>query len=539
MTAGSTLPLAALRDRERHSAALFARRASQARAHKVVKDSTRAFLASFATDYLSGSGLPPEFLQSLAETKAAGTWDAYVGAARPWSSHAASLGIPAIPADPVRFACWLAVVGRDDRSYKPTKTRCCAIDALSALANEPPLSADARIAALRSLFARTKTYRRGRAAPVLRAEIPAVQMDRAFSPPRAGPSPRRFGRGGPSPNTRQRRLGATAAHMALLFDGALRYDDTREGQLGDLSFYPDAVEVGIFGSKTDPFREGQTAQLPPPADAAPGPASGSAPPSGASALLEVTRHGLRRLLALEPALLSTLASRLAASFPHDAPTPSAMSTWPEEVRALALPLYAQGLLVHCLPYYGSWLWEPLTADSNLAATLSTQQFADLAKRALAAAGHPTSGVGAHSLRRGGAAELAHGGLDLATLSLALRHASVRSTTPYVFQSVLTSATAGAMSGAARRSQAVGRGGASRGLPRPDHLLGVPAPRGHLSPRSLRHHRGLVHGQPGRRAPRLPAARRGSSTGRPFGPGLGLHGPGDAFSAPPGAPRRLP
>jgi hypothetical protein len=481
--AGADLTLAALRDRERHSSALFARRASQARAHKVVKEPTRLFLASFAAEYLAGSGLPPEFLQSLSATKAAGTWDAYASAARKWFAHAAGLGIPAIPADPVIFACWLATVGRDDRSYKPTKARCCAIDALSALAGAQPISADARIAALRSLFARTKTYRRGRAAPVLRDEIPAVPMDRLSSPPRQAPSPRRSGRGGPSPNTRQRLLGATAAHMAVLYDGALRYDDTREGQLGDLAFYPDAVEVGIFGSKTDTLRTGQTAQLPPLAAAAAAPGTGPDPASGARALLEVTRHGLHRLSALEPGLLAILARRLAESFPLDSPTPGAMATWPPEIRTLALPLYEQGLLVHCLPYYGSWLWEPLTADSNLAATLSTQQFADLAKRILSAAGHPTAGVGAHSLRRGGAAELAHGGLDLPTLSLALRHASVRSTTPYVFQSVLTSATACAMAGAARRSRAVGRGGPPAGPSgRPVGHRGILPRRGNCSPR---------------------------------------------------------
>jgi hypothetical protein len=251
----------------------------------------------------------------------------------------------------------------------------------------------------------------------------------------------------------------------VLYDGALRYDDIREGQLGDLAFLPDVVEVGIFGSKTDKLRTGQTAQLPPLAATASAPGAGQDPASGARALLEVTRHGLHRLSALEPCLLAILARRLAESFPLDSPTPGAMAPWPQEIRALALPLYEQGLLVHCLPYHRSWLWEPLTADSNLAATLSTQQFADLAKRVISAAGHPTTGVGAHSLRRGGAAELAHGGLDLTTLSLALRHASVRSTAPYVFQSVLTSATAGAMAGAACRSCAVGRGGPPAGASR--------------------------------------------------------------------------
>ena len=478
--AGPSLPLAALRDRERHSTALFARRASQARAHKQVNDSTRAFLAGFAAQYLGGSGLPPDLLSSLAETKAAGTWNTYVPLARKWFDHAAAHGLTAVPTDPVQFACWLAMVGRADRSYGPTKLRCCAIDALCVLAGAPPPSADPRIAALRSLFARTKTYRRGRAVPVLRAEIPAVRMECGPSSPPAAPLPGAPGRAGPSPNTRQRRLGATAAHMALMFDGTLRYDDTREGQLGDVSFYEDVVEMGIFGSKTDRFRAGQVAQLPPP------PPAPDAQASGARALLEVTRHGLRRLLDLDPAVLSTLARRLAESFPRDSPTPGAMATWPQEIRDLALPLYGKGLLVHCLPYYGTWLWERLGPESNLAATLSTQQFGDLAKRVLADAGHPTGGIGAHSMRRGGAAELAHGGLDLATLSLALRHASIRSTSPYILRSVLTSATAGAMSGAVRRSRAA-QPAAGPGAGQP--LL--PA-RGHLPARGVCRGGGLVH-----------------------------------------------
>jgi hypothetical protein len=90
-----------------------------------------------------------------------------------------------------------------------------------------------------------------------------------------------------------------------------------------VSFYPDAVEVGIYGSKTDRPRTGQTAPLPPASDDA----------GGAAALIEVVLHCLRRLTALDPATLATLVSRLAASFPQAQPRPSAMATWPEEIQA--------------------------------------------------------------------------------------------------------------------------------------------------------------------------------------------------------------
>ena len=71
-----------------------------------------------------------------------------------------------------------------------------------------------------------------------------------------------------------------------------------------------------------------------------------------------------------------------------------MSTWPAEVRDLAIPLYERGLSVHCLPYYGSWLWDTLTADSDLAAVPTTRQFGRLAQQVLAEAGAPAAGAGA-------------------------------------------------------------------------------------------------------------------------------------------------
>jgi hypothetical protein len=105
------ISLAGLRDRERHHNALFARRAPQPRLHKTAKGATSAFLADFAARFLGTSGLPASFVTALAETKAASTWDGYVGAARPWFALAEQQGFPALPADPVRFACWLADAG--------------------------------------------------------------------------------------------------------------------------------------------------------------------------------------------------------------------------------------------------------------------------------------------------------------------------------------------------------------------------------------------------------------------------------------------
>ena len=105
------------------------------------------------------------------------------------------LGFPAIPADPLRLTCWLTTVSYRDRGYKPT------------------------IQTLRALFRRTKTFWRGRARPVLLAEIPIVGPDpAAFPPPRGSLAAPRGRRSGPSPETLRRRRDATVAHMAVLHD---------------------------------------------------------------------------------------------------------------------------------------------------------------------------------------------------------------------------------------------------------------------------------------------------------------------------------
>jgi hypothetical protein len=482
-TAGSRPPLSALLEREVARDALFAARAGEPRRHKTVRPATRALLDSVAASHLAGSGLPQSFLDSLVESKAAQTWDRYAGVIQPWFDHAADLGVPPLPAPGGPFAAWLYAAGTRDRGYSQTKTRCNAIAALSALVGADSPTTDHRVALIRVVACRGKRYRRGRARPVLRADIPIVQpLTPPESPPRGSPVRLRRGRrSGPSPNTARRRGAATAAHMAVLHDAVLRYDDTREGELRDIAHYPDAVDIGIFGSKTDPLLSGQTAQMPPSTAGVPGLAS------GAAAILTTVGHGLRRLAALPDETLAPLARRLAAVFPADVPDPDALSAWPADVSSVASALAHRGLLVHRLPYYGPWLWEPLSAELDLSRTLSTGQFGSLARSTLLTAGSASavSGVGAHSFRRGGAATYSDGGMPLDTLTLALRHASARSTVPYVFQSVHVANTAGAMRAVAGRSR--GRERAARGLP--PELVPAPRPpapsRGYRPPHGLR------------------------------------------------------
>ena len=420
------------------------RRAGAPRIHKTLNPSARVLIDSVVTAHRGGgAGLPASLLATLRGARSDPTWNQYSATLQPWFTHAKDHDFPPLPADPMHFACWLASVGERNPGYTPTKLRCVAVRAFSDLAGVPSPHDHPLVMAYRACVRRCRGGRgRGKARPLLRAEIPTTPR----SPQGTPPASRRGRRAGPSPGTRQRALSAATAHMRLLHEGCLRYDDTREGQLGDVLIYPDTVELSVFGTKTDHRLTGQVCQMP-------GSASASET-SGVSALLEGTRRGLQRLAALPAEVFSVLADRLARSFPNDRAVPSAMATWPACVRDEALPLYDRGLLVHCLPYYGTWLWAPLTVDSDLSQTLTTSQFVSQAKIALAAAGIDTSRFGAHSLRRGGAAELTHGGASGAVLRRALRHTSEKSSEPYVFQSVLLSATAAAMRAATHPSKGV-------------------------------------------------------------------------------------
>lgn len=475
-------PLRELCDRETLRAAIAARRAGTPRVHKTLSNDSREFLLGVIRQHFAtgnpAAAPPASLIDSLLAAKAAGTWERYAHAIRPWFAHAEASGFPALPAGPLPFACWLAATGERDRGYSQTKMRCVAISQLSALLGLPSPEAHHLVTAYRSVARRTKRARRGRSRPVLAGDLAsALRSPPPAVPPRTG----RGWRGPLSPSTANRARAATAGHMAVLFEAGLRYDDSREGQLGDVLFFPDGVDVSVFGSKTDPLLAGQTAQLPPPHD----PAADSV--SGARALTETTRRGLERLTALDAATFRAVADRLARSFPADQATPAAMATWPDAVRDLALPLYARGLLVHCLPYYGRWLWEPITPETDLSATLPTAEFARRVRSTLAASGVPTERVAAHSMRIGSAATLIHGGLPLPTLSRVLRHRDERSSAAYVPQSLLVADTTAAMRTAHGRSRAVSQ---RVGLPSP---IAEPGPRGadhagRILPRGgLRHH----------------------------------------------------
>ena len=131
--------------------------------------------------------------------------------------------------------------------------------------------------------------------------------------------------------------------MAFLHDGALRYDDAVEAQIGDVLHFGDVLDVSIFRSKTDRARAGQPVVVLQSAD----------PASGCAALLQNVRLGMARLLELDPLSLAAVATRFEAS--NDDPFPTgaeALSTWPADIRSKADRLYAVGVTAHWLPIYG-------------------------------------------------------------------------------------------------------------------------------------------------------------------------------------------
>ena len=457
--------------------ALVRRRAGRPRRLKRLDGGAAEMLAAAAA-VLAGDGAPapPALVRAIEDSRAPQTWNRYLGPLRAWSTFAEARGVAWLPADPRVFAEFLSERGAGDVGYSQTKSRVCAIDALSTAAGVASPSAHPLVAAVRAAARRTKRARRGPVRPIFAAEIPLLP-----SPERAR-GPARAGRGLTARSQRARC--ATAAHMAALHDGALRYDDLQEGQLGDALFFPGVVEVSVFGSKTDRELVGQTVAFP-----SEGP--------GAAGLLRNARTGLQRLVDLDPASLRPLSDRLRATLgPEARAGPEAVRSWPDPVPELAQRLYALGVPVHGLPLFGRWLFEDLSEGFDLSATPLTGEFARMSKAVLAASGAETGRVGAHSFRRGRAVGLYHGGAGDAVVSLALRHRNPRSAEPYVLVAARSSALASAM-------RVAGGGGRGRGgldLLAPPGSGGHPALPGGAGPRPGRGprqgHGGDPHAAPG-------------------------------------------
>ena len=352
-----------------------------------------------------------------ARGRAPNTWNRYTSTLVQWELYAARVGSSFLPADPTHFGNFLAEAAVGALGHTQTKQRSCAIAALSQLAGVPSPVEDALVRDVRAGLRRTLRGTRGRVRPIFSYELP--DADALPSLPRGrGSGPRRLAPGAAvAPLSVRKRAPAQAMSCAaMLAAAALRFDDIVEGQIGDAVVLPDVVDLSIFGLKTDSNLSGQPAVLPGPA----------VPGTGAHAFLD-------GIAALPPAVLQPLAARFRASFTAREVGQGALelAAWPADIRALAAPLYAAGLPVHCLPLYGQWQHTRLTAESDLGEGVSRPTFLALTTHILASEGVEVAGMAGHSFRRGRAEELFHGQASRETVAEVLRHRSVASTRPYI------------------------------------------------------------------------------------------------------------
>ena len=415
------------------------RRAGVPRVAKQLKPATLQLLNS-AIQSRSGSNNPttalaPALIAMLSRGKSASTWNDYAGVLHGWTAYATAAGTPFLPADPLHFANFLATKSVSERGYGQTKRRVCAIDAISQLAEAPSPSKHPLVTAFRAGALRTLTFHRGQKVAVLSTDlqVAARQLPSLSQPPDSGPEARRSS----FRSCRWTNLWGESVltHMHYLTDGALRWDDAHEGQLGDHLWFHQSrvVDIGIFGSKTDPMLLGQPGVMVWPED----------PESGANRVLRGVQAALERLVALPPEVLAPIATRFRTKHGYSGtPGVSAMRTWPAGVLHVANRLYSTGLPVHCLPIFGRWLVDKLDTETDLSAPISYTAFLRSIKRILAAAGLDAAGVGAHSFRRGGTAERIEEGASNSQIMHLLRHRSTASAwRTYILSAVRSTALA--------------------------------------------------------------------------------------------------
>jgi hypothetical protein len=112
-----------------------------------------------------------------------------------------------------------------------------AISALYQLVGAPSPESHHLVQAVQEAARRTKRFRRGSVAPLYCRELPPF----LGSPPSSLPGPRL----GLSSRARYCQRAATVRHMALMHDAAIRFDDTREGQLGDILHSPEKTKIRL------------------------------------------------------------------------------------------------------------------------------------------------------------------------------------------------------------------------------------------------------------------------------------------------------
>ena len=203
----------------------------------------------------------------------------------------------------------------------------------------------------------------GRASPIFSFELPAA--DSFPSPSRgSGSGPRRLAPGGvvAPPSARKRARAQAMCCASILESGDMRFDDILECQIGDAVVPPSIMMIDrlpvILDSETDTTLACQTSVLT---------AAAATDGGGIHACIEGNILGLELLTALPPYTLWAFALRLRADCSRQEIRRGAaeFAARPEDILALAAPLYEIEMPVHCLPIYWQWQHERLHALSDL------------------------------------------------------------------------------------------------------------------------------------------------------------------------------
>lgn len=182
--------------------------------------------------------ISPELLNLLGSTRKPSTINLHATQFHKWQVYTKKLGLTTLPAKPLVVAAYLAEAAKGDSTASPTLNRCNAISYFSQLAatNNPlahPLCQNIKEALKRKLgiTGRKKT-------PLLRCQI--IQMIHLHL----------------SQHSELSTL-MTCLHIALMYEGCLRWNDLAQLQFGDIVITPLFLRLFIQAAKTDAYREGQ------------------------------------------------------------------------------------------------------------------------------------------------------------------------------------------------------------------------------------------------------------------------------------------
>ena len=350
--------------------AIAARRAGQLRRLKALVPSALRMVAAAmqlrAPAARGGGTLPPSrsaaVIRLAARGKSPASWNRYASVLRQWETYAVRVGTPFLPADPTHFATFLAEAAAGARGDTQSKQQACAIAAFSALAGVPSPVDDALVRDVRS----SATSFLPRAPSLLplggggraRGGWPRVARTR---PPRSG-------------SGRSRKRCAARRSSSPPASGSTASRRVRSASRDDRS-----LDLGL---KDRLLLAGQAAVLSPDGRPrrrrrkAPATAAKEGAGDGVRAFLEGTRLCLDSGAPARTPRRRALAARFRADCtPRDVGRGAAeLDAWPEDIRALAAPLYRLGLPVHCLPIYGQWQHARLGALSDLREPVPTSVF---------------------------------------------------------------------------------------------------------------------------------------------------------------------